>query len=453
MKIVHINSGYGRGGAGIAATRLYQQLKTQYNLDMKYFCTNPNLFGLDEDIINPFQEKRNSIVINQTNNNSAKQNIGLFALAKQNLVNSRLGLELRDLRDRIKKTETVYKYGFMFGQDCTKINKNFIEMVIEFNPDIIHLHWIISMLSLENIETMVKATHAKIVWTTHDMWAYTGGCHYNLNITHNKTINFCDKWQTHCKNCPNIHGKVEEDKSFQYFNNREKHLKNLDITFISPALWAKNHLSKSSLFSHKKSYHIPNPYDIEIFKPYDLVKSRTLFNLPLDKKLILFGNIYNKIKGGLFLDNALQHLSHLSKNIVLVSFGKNNQVKNKKFSCVNVGEIKDEKSLAKLYSACDVMAVPSIIDIGPSTAIEAMLCETPVVAFDVYGPAEYIEHKINGYLATHYNTKDFARGLEFVLFSNNTSLSKQARKKAVTIFEKTLIAKKHMEVYNTILRR
>jgi hypothetical protein len=59
--------------------------------------------------------------------------------------------------------------------------------------DILHLHWINSgFLSINDLAELVK-TGKPIVWTLHDMWTFTGGCHYSGT---------CDHFMRQCGNCP-----------------------------------------------------------------------------------------------------------------------------------------------------------------------------------------------------------------------------------------------------------
>ena len=55
-------------------------------------------------------------------------------------------------------------------------------MLILKEADIINLHWInggfLSLKSLEKLSELNKP----VVWTLHDMWAFTGGCHYNSEL-------------------------------------------------------------------------------------------------------------------------------------------------------------------------------------------------------------------------------------------------------------------------------
>jgi len=47
--------------------------------------------------------------------------------------------------------------------------------------DVIHLHWInAGFLSLRSLKELLQMGKP-IVWTFHDMWPFTGGCHYALD--------------------------------------------------------------------------------------------------------------------------------------------------------------------------------------------------------------------------------------------------------------------------------
>ena len=83
-----------------------------------------------------------------------------------------------------------------------------------------------------------------------------------------------------------------------------------------------------------------------------------------------------------------------------------------------------------MYSAADVMVVPSIQESFGQTASEAMACETPVVAFSTTGLTDVVDHKENGYLAKPFKADDLAHGIDWVVRNENYStLSKNARVK------------------------
>ena len=113
----------------------------------------------------------------------------------------------------------------------------------------------------------------------------------------------------------------------------------------------------------------------------------------------------------------------------------------------------DDESLTCLYSAVSLMIVPSRQDNLPNTVSESLACGTPVVAFNIGGLPDMVDHKCSGYLAIPYDPKDLARGLELVLKeqSNNEDMSKAARKKAEEKFSTGKMTREYLSLYKSIL--
>jgi len=91
----------------------------------------------------------------------------------------------------------------------------------------------------------------------------------------------------------------------------------------------------------------------------------------------------------------------------------------------------------------------------PNTVLESIACGTPVAGFDVGGIPEMIAHKVNGYLATPFDTADLANGVEWILADEERRLGlcRQARLKADAAFSSEIISKQYMSIYRSILDR
>jgi len=107
------------------------------------------------------------------------------------------------------------------------------------------------------------------------------------------------------------------------------------------------------------------------------------------------------------------------------------------------------------YSSADVFICSSIMEAFGKTIAEAMACGPPVVAFNVTGPKDIIDHKINGYLAEPFNTSDLAKGIEWVLDDENRLrvLGQNAREKVMRYFDVNIIARKYIDLYEEILNK
>ena len=51
----------------------------------------------------------------------------------------------------------------------------------------------------------------------------------------------------------------------------------------------------------------------------------------------------------------------------------------------------------------------------PNTAVEAQACGKPVVAFNIGGLSDIVEHQRTGYLTKAFETEDLAAGIRWVL--------------------------------------
>src|SRR5690606_24012198 len=115
-------------------------------------------------------------------------------------------------------------------------------------------------------------------------------------------------------------------------------------------------------------------------------------------------------------------------------------------------QLHDDTSLRALYSAADVMVVPSLQENLSNAIMESLACGTPVVAFDIGGNSDMIEHQKNGYLAQPFDTDDLAKGIEWLLNSPNYhQLCDNARDKVLTHFDSQTVAKQYIALYKEIL--
>ena len=105
-----------------------------------------------------------------------------------------------------------------------------------------------------------------------------------------------------------------------------------------------------------------------------------------------------------------------------------------------------------MYSAADVMLVPSKSENFPNTILEAMSSGTPCVAFGVGGIPDIIDHKDNGYLAKPFDVNDLTDGIKFVLqsISVGSYMSDSARRKIEKFYSDEIIAKKYIKLYDSL---
>jgi len=320
-----------------------------------------------------------------------------------------------------------------------------VDRINEINPDVVHLHWICE--GMMTIEAIAKIK-VPIVWSLHDMWAFTGGCHYDEH---------CEGYKQHCGNCKVLVSNKENDLSRRIHSRKSKVFDGIEkLTIIGLSRWMADCAESSQLFGNKQIVNLPNAIDTDIFSPFDKSQARALLNLPIDKKLILFGAMgatSDPRKGFLELSVSLSLLKR--DDVELVVFGSSQPKKPQGFShkVHYLGHLHDDVTLRVLYNAADVMVVPSLQENLSNAIMESLACGTPVIGFDVGGNNDMVEHKKNGYLARAGNEQDLAKGIEWVLNAENyVQLCANARDKVVSTFDSRLVAKQYIELYKQVFQ-
>jgi glycosyltransferase involved in cell wall biosynthesis len=320
----------------------------------------------------------------------------------------------------------------------------------QINPDIINLHWVCNgYLQIEAISKLNKP----LVWTLHDMWPFTGGCDY---------IQECEKYKDSCGACPQLQSSNSLDLSRWVWKRKAQAWKNANLTIVATSSWMADCARSSSLFKNLRVEVIPLGLDTDKYKPLNRQFSRELLNLPQDKQLVLFGAIggdRNQRKGFHFLLPALQRLSSAGweDRLEIVVFGSSAPKKPIElgFKIHYLGHLYDDISLALIYSAVDVMVVPSTQEAFGQTASEALSCGTPVVAFNSSGLKDIVDHRQNGYLANPFEVEDLAKGIAWVLTDDERfqKLHFSAREKSLQKFTSEAQARSYLSLYEEVLEK
>ncbi len=319
--------------------------------------------------------------------------------------------------------------------------------VSSINPDIVHLHWVGSgQVAIRELSKLNRP----IVWTLHDMWAFTGGCHYDRE---------CGRYFDSCGKCPQLSSRLEMDVSRFVWREKQNQWKNLNLTIVTPSQWLSRCVRSSSILGDFRVEVIPNGLDLSTYRPVDKKLAREILGLPVDKKLILFGAMNatsDKRKGFDYLAEALRDASgRLGEDVELVVFGASrpNNPPDLGMKTHYMGGIHDELMICLLYSSADVTLVPSLQDNLPNIVMESLACGTPVVGFELGGIPDMVEHRKNGYLVKPFSSSSFADGVVWVLEDNSrlNVLVERSRKKVVEEFDLTSVVKRYCALYEDIL--
>jgi glycosyltransferase involved in cell wall biosynthesis len=282
----------------------------------------------------------------------------------------------------------------------------------QLHPDVLHLHW--CQTNFVPTSTLPRLNYP-IVWTFHDMWAFTGGCHYTDG---------CDHYLRECGRCPILPSANARDLSHWLWKQKRGAYRRLSksLRIVCPSNWMAGLARQAPLLEGVPVHVIPNPISPETFRPIDKKTARRLLGLPEKGHLLLMGaaSTGDRRKGFDLLDTALHQYAAKpdAEPLGLVTLGTRNTVPPgtaKGLTTWNIGFLQDEVSLCALYNSVDVVALPSREENLSNTLAEALCCGIPCLAFAIGGNGDLIRHEVNGYLAKPGDTADMAAGLTWLL--------------------------------------
>lgn len=406
MKILQINKSDSTGGAAVACLRLTKALLAD-NKDVNVLVQEKNNH---DDFVKSTGESFFKKKINFLKFISER----LFFLPYEKNAELRFAFSPADFGENISKNKLVKE------------------------ADIIHIHWINQgFLSLRNIQQLLLL-NKPVVYTLHDMWLFTGGCHY---------AGTCENYSVECGNCKFLKNPKPNDLSYKILQKKIKLFSSGNLHIIACSNWLANKAKQSTLLKNFPITSIPNPIDTKIFQPISKKTALQKWNLEPSKKYILFGsaNIFDKRKGLIYFMEALNfmklNMPKILENTECLVFGKMKHELNENFPIkVNsLGYLQHTEDIVKAYNAADVFVLPSLEDNLPNTIMEASACGTPTVAFNTGGIPEMIVHETTGYLSDYKSAESIAKGLQYV-FENKTLLAQNARNFALKNYSSEVVA-------------
>ncbi len=410
MKVALINTSEYTGGAAIACKRLFEAHDAQ-GISVNHLVLHPT-------------EKSKAITISKG---------GFF---------SKWNLYLEKLHLWFHEKNASYRFKFSTAIIGSDISKH--PALLE--ADVIHFHWLQQgFLSIKNIRAIVDLGKP-IFWTMHDMWTFTGGCHYSEH---------CLNYKQGCGNCFMLKRPQVNDLSSKIWKRKEELYNQSDITFITCSSWLKDIAKSSSLLSNQKVVDIPNPIDVNFYKPSQREKGKKY------TVLIQAMDLNDERKGFTYFLECLKELKKQDDNITDVikinCFGKasDDTLRDMGFEVHAFGFLDSKEKVLSAYQSSDVLVIPSLQDNLPNAVMESLACGLPVVGFDTGGIPEMVDHEINGFITKKKDVAGLASGIKWVIEDDKrfSELSANARKKAVEQYSYQAISNKYVAQYKRKLNQ
>lgn len=414
MKVLAVNTSDTSGGAARAAYRIHEGVRA-LGVDSRIFVKSKGSQDPSVHVLSEFA----------TNNPICKAYDWFYTKVKNKIQHAQWK----------PYKETRQKY---FLSDLRGVDTHGALQKIEY--DILHLHWLNNrFLDIRELSQIKKP----IIWTLHDSWPFCGVCHIPLD---------CTKYHNHCGACPMLGSDMERDLAYGVFDKKLEAYRNLDLYIVTPSRWLAECAKHSALLGDFPISVIPNGIDTDVYQPLGRQLTAQLLGLNPDKKYILFGAMHATTDPNKGFDLLLQalHLLHVDDAELLV-YGSDDALDKYALPLPvrSLGYLHGDKQMVMLYNVADVTIVPSRSENLSNTIMESMSCGTPVVAFNIGGNGDMIDHKQNGYLATEKDSADLANGIQWCLTHNiNNALGIHARQKVLTNFTQDIVCRQYKSLYD-----
>ncbi len=316
--------------------------------------------------------------------------------------------------------------------------------------DVLHLHWVNQgFLSLEGIRRLAE-TGKPMVWTLHDMWAFTGGCHYSRG---------CDHFKNTCGNCPFLSHPAPGDLSNRIWR-RKSRLFPRNLQFVTCSQWLAEVARSSGLLRDYRVTALPNPIDTTIFKPLtppERERFRLKKGVAPGARLLLFAamKVGEERKGFRYLLEALHVLkarhSGFQLEILVLGQADPEALQALPYPVHALGLLRDQEQLVRAYGAADLFVIPSLEDNLPNTVMESLACGTPVAGFATGGIPEMAGHRQEGFIAPQGDSASLAGGI-FEMLHEPAGLERYrlaARQKVEREYANAVVAQRYLDLYRS----
>ena len=280
-----------------------------------------------------------------------------------------------------------------------------LKSVMTPKTTVINLHWmnggVFSLLFL-------ALRRGTILWTLHDMWPLTGGCHYSFS---------CKRYVEGCGFCPLLGSKSRYDITFWMIRLKRIMLRN--VIFIAPSKWMLSVANESFVQSFQHSVCVRNIHlDLKEFDENLEPCSKKSGTEPIqDTILFVADSLDDKLKGSEYLEPLIIKLIHnTAVNITIVGKldetvrGKINEHRRVNY----LGFVAPEK-MQQVYSKVTCLVTLSIQENFSNVIVEAMYADLPVIGFNIGGNSDLIIHKETGYLVDTISIDDILDGVLWVM--------------------------------------
>ena len=246
--------------------------------------------------------------------------------------------------------------------------------------DFIHIHWPNGFVDLEWLAS--KTRDKTVVWTLHDMNAFTGTCHYSLG---------CDGFIRGCETCPAVK-RLAHNAVRNHLSKKSRVLSQFaKIRFVSPSHWLAQQAQSSTALSGHIVAVIPNPLHEQMPIVKDRVEARAALGLANGKKTVFAlsaSHLDDPVKAARRGIEAFRKAFSDRDDAVLLVMGRGRVDSSETIR--HFGYVSGDTSRS-IVAAADFLLVPSRAENQPLVISEAQSLGTSVSVRNDTGLPEHLD--------------------------------------------------------------
>jgi glycosyltransferase involved in cell wall biosynthesis len=314
-------------------------------------------------------------------------------------------------------------------------------------PEVVNLHFTAGFVDFPSFFARYGAL-LPIVVTMHDMWPFTGGCHYAGN---------CDRFGQSCGACPLLGAARQADSSRAIWQRKQRAYSSARkdaLVFVANSDWLAERARSSRLAAGRRVEAIHLGIDERVFLAASKAAAKEALNISPAETVILFAaaSVADPRKGFAQLRQAVE-ASELLQKCLFLSVGSGHVRFSPPVRHLHLGQTDSDTLLAAVYRAADVFVMPSLEEAFGLTALEALACGTPVVAFAAGGLPEVVKHGETGLLCPVGDSAALRTAVETMAGDQERRrrLAGNARSLVMQHFSYSLSAQHYISQYERLL--
>lgn len=425
MKVVHLSTYHGLGGASKAHFRIHRSLVDSGCDSLFFYLRGQQEMDRDEREI------------------ELKPPEGIFTRFMIAENKKKIMKDLGRHPDRQSQGREI------FTHDRSGLGGYLNRLLPDF--DVLQLNWVSGLVDYKSFFGRLDSG-TKVVWRLADMNPFTGGCHFSDG---------CENYTESCGCCHQLDSDDRRDLSYQILKRKRRALSFLrsnQLHVVCVSDWMLKHVENSSTLQRFSRSKIPTGVDHHLFKPQDRKALRLKYGLPDDKKILLFvadQKEEKKRKGGVYLSKIAEKLGADDRFLFLEVGSSTSREENaqtaKNFR--SLGQIENEMLMSEYYGLSDGFVYTGVEDNLPNTVLEAMSSGLIVFAYHTGGVPDVIINGTNGYLFNRGEVDSVVDTIRNVFDSTDKkmTLSVEARKTIEANHTLALQGERYLNLYERLL--